>query len=264
MKLIRLLPLFVLAACLPSARAEVSFGVDHTELVTDLVAGTTRTLRFNVDNPGTETIPFTVYAEDFEVVKGAPIFSKKAGPRSLGARVTPFPASFELKPGEVREVTVTLNAGPGPFTAGSYYAAIFVQSSRLTAPVAEGGQRTSQINVVRRLGLYVFAHHQPEKQPLPSDVTITALTRTATGVTLKVKNPSPYMRSVGSGSLQLTALSGGKPHAIVIRPFRLLPDTETTIDVAVPAKIKLGDANVLAVVDYGAEELLVGEQRMKF
>jgi hypothetical protein len=69
---------------------------------------------------------------------------------------------------------------------------------------------------------------------------------------------------VVSGSLQLTALSGGKPHAVVIRPFRLLPDTETAVDVAVPAKLKLGDANVLAVVDYGAEELLVGEQRMKF
>ncbi len=264
MKITRFLPLFVLAAGLTPAGAEVSFGVDRTELVTDLVAGTTRTLRFNVDNPGTETVPFTVYAEDFEVANGSPVFSKKSGQRSLAARVTPFPASFELKPGEVREVTLTLDAGSGPFLPGSYYAAIFVQSSRLTAPVPESGQRSSQINIVRRLGLYVFADHQPETHPLPPDVTITALTRTETGVALKVKNPSSYMRSVGSGSLQLTALNDGKPHAIAIRPFRLLPNTETTIDVPVPAKLKLGDTNVLAVVDYGAEELLVGEQRMKF
>jgi P pilus assembly chaperone PapD len=264
MKLIRLLPLFVLGTCLPPASADVSFGVDHTELVTDLVAGTTRTLRFNVDNPGTETVPFTVYAEDFEIANGSPVFSKKSGARSLAARITPFPASFELKPGEVREVTLTLDAGAGPFTPGSYYAAIFVQSSRLSEPVPAGKDRTSRINLVRRLGLYVFANHQPEAQPLPPDVAITAITRTAEGVALKLKNPSPYMRSVGSGSLQLTALSGGQPHAIVIRPFRLLPETETTIDLPVPAKIKLGDTNVLAAVDYGAEELLVGEQRMKF
>jgi hypothetical protein len=43
-----------------------------------------------------------------------------------------------------------------------------------------------------------------------------------------------------------------------------MPETETTINVVVPDKLKLGDTNALAVVDYGAEELLVGEQRMKF
>lgn len=264
MKPIRLLPLFLLAACLTSARADVSFGVDRTELVTDLVAGTTRTLRFNVSNSGTETVPFTVYAEDFEVANGTSVFSKKPGARSLAARITPFPASFELKPGEAREVTLTLDAGPGPFTPGSYYSAIFVQSSRLAEPVTPGEQRASSINVVRRLGLYVFANHQPEAQPLPPDVTMTELTRTGTGVTLKFKNSSPYVRFVGSGSLQLTAISGGKPHAVAIRPFRLLPETETTIQQSVADKLKLGDTNVLAVVDYGAAELLVGEQRMKF
>lgn len=264
MKIIRFLLLFVLGASLTPARAQVSFGVDRTELLTDLAADTTRTLRFNVNNPGTETLPFTVYAEDFEIANGAPVMSKKSGPRSIAARITPFPASFELKPGESREVTLTLASGPGPFTPGSYYAAVFVQSSRLAEPMAPGSQRSAQVNVVRRLGLYVIADHKPEPRPLPPDVTITGLTRTASGVTLTVRNPSPYMRSVGNGSLQLTALSGGKPHAIAIRSFRLLPETETTIDIAVPAKLKLGDANVLAVVDYGAEELLVGEQRMKF
>ena len=264
MKIIRFLPVLALATTLATASAEISFGVDQTGLITDLVPGTTRTLRFNVDNPGTETIPFTVYAEDYEMVNGTRIFSKKAGPRALAARLTPFPASFELKPGEVREITVTLNAGPGPFIPGSYYAAIFVQSSRLSEPVSAGEQRTSQINVVRRVGVYVLADYQAEPRPLPADVTMIGLTRTASGVSLKLKNPSPYVRFVISGSLQVTAISGGKPTAIAIRSFRLLPEGETTFEVPVPAKLKLGDANVLAVVDYGAEELLVGEQRMKF
>ncbi len=124
-----------------------------------------------------------------------------------------------------------------------------MQSSRLAEPVATGEPaQFAQINVVRRLGLYVFANHQTgnpaaaagrdHHRPLRADGHRRRPT---------LKNPSPYMRSVGSGSLQLTALSGGKPHAIPIRPFRLLPETETTIDVAVPAKLKLGDANVLAV-----------------
>lgn len=246
-----------------SLRAEQSFGVDRTELVTDLVPNAARSLRFTVNNPGTEALPFTVYAEDFAIADGAPVFGQPAGPRALAAKLTVFPASFELKPGEAREVTVTLAPGAGPFTAGSYYAAVFVQSSRLT----EGGspaERGSRINVARRLGLYFVADSQPERQPLPDDVVITALARTAGGVSVSVKNPSAYMRFVTSGNLQLTALSGGKPRALQLRRFRLLPDTVTTVETPVPETLKLGEANVLAVLDYGAAELLVGEQRLKF
>jgi P pilus assembly chaperone PapD len=264
MKIIHCLPWLLLTAGLIPARAELSFGVDQTALVTDLAAGTTRVLRFNVNNPGTETIPFTVYTEDFEIASGAPVLSNNAGPRSLAARITPFPASFELKAGESREVALTLDAGPGPFTLGSYYAAVFVQSSRLTEPLATDAPRVSRVNVVRRLGIYVFADHQPESKPLPPDVVMTALARTENGVSLKLKNPSPYVRFVGSGSLQLTGINGGKPLAIALRPFRLLPESESTTEVPVPAKVEPGDTNVLAVLDYGAAELLVGEQRMKF
>ena len=261
MKFPRLLVIFALMLSAGALRAEQSFGLDRTELVTDLVPNGARTLRFTVNNPGTEALPFTVYAEDFGIADGAPVFGQKPGPRALAAKLTVFPASFDLKPGESREVTVTLAPGAGPFTPGSYYAALFVQSSRLADAVAANGSR---INVARRLGIYFVADCQPESKPLPADVTMTALTRTAGGVAVRVKNPSPYMRFVTTGSLQLTAISGGKPTAIPLRGFRLLPGTETTVDTPIPAKLKLGEANVLAVVDYGAEELLVGEQRLKF
>ncbi len=257
--------LFVFAAFALIAgvlRADHSFGVDRTELVTDLVPNASRTLRFTVNNPGSEVLPFTVYAEDFNVADGAPVFGQKPGPRALAAKLTVFPASFELKPGESREVAVTLAPGAGPFTAGSYYAALFVQSSRLTDTAP--GANASRIMVARRLGVYFIADSQPESKPLPPDVTMTALTLTPAGVVMRIKNPSPYMRFVTNGSLQVTSLGGGKPTAIPVRAFRLLPNTETTIETPVPAKVKAGDANVLAVVDYGAEELLVGEARLKF
>jgi len=50
------LPL-VLAASFVTARAQLSFGVDRTELIAELAPGVTRTLRFNVDNPRTEALP---------------------------------------------------------------------------------------------------------------------------------------------------------------------------------------------------------------
>jgi len=138
---------------------------------------------------------------------------------------------------------------------------LFVQSSRLTETIP--GASGSRINVARRLGLYFIADCKPESKPLPPDVMMTALTKTPDGIVFRIKNPSPYVRFVTNGSLQVTSVSGGKPTAIPVRAFRLLPATETTIATAVPAKVKTGEANVLAVVDYGAEELLVGEARLK-
>lgn len=264
MHLRRFLTLLIVTALIVTARAELSFGLDRTELTTDLVPGGQRTLRFNVNNAGTEPLPFTVYAEDFSIADGAPVFDQIAGARALAARLTVFPASFDLAPGESREVVVTLEPGAGPFTAGSYYAAVFVQSSRLTEATAGAGERGSRINVVRRLGLYVVADHQPESKPLPADVAITAITRTATGVAVKVRNPSAYVRQVNNGSVQITSVSGGNPLTLALRGFRLLPGTDTTVEVPVRDNLNTGPANVLAVVDYGAEELLTGEQRLNF
>ncbi|HET7537251.1 MAG TPA: hypothetical protein VFJ90_12405, partial [Candidatus Didemnitutus sp.] len=149
MNLLRLFVFSCLALLPGLVRAELSFGVDRTELTTDLVANEKRTLRFNVNNAGSESIPFTVYAEDFGVTDGTPVFGGKSDARSLAAKLTIFPASFELKPGEVREIAITLDPGAGPFSPGSYYAAVFVQSSRL-AEVTTGDSRGSQINVARR------------------------------------------------------------------------------------------------------------------
>ena len=99
---------------------------------------------------------------------------------------------------------------------------------------------------------------------IAADVAITAITRTATGVAVKVRNPSAYVRQVTNGSVQITSVSGGNPLTLPLRGFRLLPGTDTTVEVPVRDNLNPGPANVLAVVDYGAEELLTGEQRLTF
>ena len=264
MKTSRLLLALALAAAPFLASATVTIGVDKAELVTDLVAGQKRILKLQVSNTGTEATPVTVYPEDWQITRGEPDFNNQTHARALGRRVTVAPASFDLLPGATQEVTVVLDPGAGEFVAGSYWSAIFVQSARL-APTADAKDRGAQVRIVERIGVLLFADSAPEGKPLPDDVAITGIKRTTKGLDLSVRNPSPYMRLTTSAIISLTPFTGGETKKIPLRSFRLLPGASQQIAIDLPANVTgLGRTSVLAVIDYGAQDLVVGEARLTF
>jgi P pilus assembly chaperone PapD len=265
MKTPPLLLAFAFAAAPFLAFAGVTIGVDKAELITDLAPGEKRVLTLQVTNSGSDATPVTVYSEDWQISRGEPDFNNQTHPRALGRRVTVSPASFELRSGAVQEVTVVVDAGTAPFVAGSYWAAVFVQSARL-APVAAGTVgRGAQMRIVERIGVLLFADSAPEPKPLPADVEITGIKRTADGVTISVKNPSAYMRLASSAVVSVTPLAGGETTKVPLHSFRLLPGSTQDIAVELPATVTgLGRSSVLAVIDYNAQDLVVGEARITF
>jgi P pilus assembly chaperone PapD len=254
---------FVAAPLLGSAA--VTIGVDKAELITDLASGEKRILKLKVTNSGTEATPVTVYPEDWQIIKGVPDFNNQTHPRALGRRVTVAPASFDLAPGGAQEVTVVVEAGNEPFAAGSYWSAVFVQTARLAPAATTAEGRGAQMRIVERIGVLLFADCVPEAKPLPDDIAITGIARTPQGLGLSVKNPSPYMRLAASATISLTPLSGGETKMIPLRSFRLLPESSQEIAIELPADVAgLGRTSALAVIDYGAQDLVVGEARLTF
>ncbi|MBP8275253.1 MAG: hypothetical protein KAY59_12520 [Acidobacteria bacterium] len=245
--------------------AGVTIGVDKAELITDLAPGEKRVMKLKVTNSGTEATPVTVYSEDWQITNGQPDFNNVPHPRALGRRVTLAPASFALAAGEAQEVTVVVDAGTEPFQAGSYWAAVFVQSARLAPTAIKPEGRGTQMRIVERIGVLLFADSAPEAKPLPDDIAITGIKRTAQGLGVTVKNPSPYMRLASSASVSITPLSGGETTKIPLRAFRLLPGATQDIAIDLPENVAgLGRSSVLAVIDYGAQDLVVGEARLTF
>jgi len=265
MKPTRLLLALALSAAPLFASAAATIAVDHAELVTDLVPDQKRILKLKVSNSGTEATPITVYPEDWQIANGEPDFNNRTHPRALGRRVTVAPASFDLAPGASQEVTVVVDAGPGPFEAGSYWSAIFVQSARLTPTADSTAGRGTQMRIVERIGVLLFADSVPEANPLPADVAISGIKRTPQGLDISINNPSAYMRLVSSALISVTPFTGGATEKIPFHAFRLLPGTTSDIAVGVPAVVTgLGRTSVLAVIDYGAKDLVVGEARISF
>jgi len=261
---IALLALAVAAAPVLSFGA-VSISVDKAELITDLVPGQKRVLKFQVTNSGSESAPITVYSEDWQIRNGEPDFNNKTHDRALGSRVTVSPSNVDLAAGASAEVTVVLDPGPGPFVAGSYWSGIFVQNSHLTEAQAVSANRGAQMRIVERIAVLLFADSAPESKPLPADVAITGIKSTTSGLGITVNNPSAYMRLISSASLSITPLAGGDTKKIPMRSFHLLPNCSQELSVNLPKDIAgLGRTSVLAVIDYGAQELVVGEARIKF
>lgn len=262
--------LFLLALGLVAAplftSAGVTIGVDQAELITDLAPGEKRVVKLKVTNSGTESTPVTVYSEDWQIANGEPNFNNLAHPRALGRRVTLSPASFELAAGATNVVTVVVDAGTEPLIAGSYWAAVFVQAARLApAAAAKTEGRGTQMRIVERIGVLLFADRTPEVKPLPADVAITDIKRTPLGLGVTERNPSPYMRLASSATVSITPFSGGDTKKIPIRAFRLLPGASQEIAIELPPEVTgLGRSSVLAVIDYGAQDLVVGEARLTF
>ena len=121
------------------------------------------------------------------------------------------------------------------------------------------------MRIIERIGVLLFADSAPEAKPLPADIEITGIKRTATGLSISVKNPSAYMRLASSAVVSVTPLAGGDTTKIPLRSFRLLPDSTQEIAVELPASVTgLGRSSVLAVIDYNAQDLVVGEARLTF
>ncbi len=265
MKTPHLLLALALAAAPFLTFAGVTIGVDKAELITDLKPGEKRVLKLQVTNSGTDATPVTVYSEDWQINRGEPDFNNKTHARALGRRVTLTPSSFDLAAGAAQEVTVVVDAGTEAFIPGSYWAAVFVQSARL-APVAAGTvDRGAQMSIVERIGVLLFADSAPEAKPLPADIVITGIKRTTEGLSITVKNPSAYMRLASNAVVSVTPLAGGETTKIPLHSFRLLPDSTQDIAVDLPATVTgLGRSSVLAVIDYNAQDLVVGEARITF
>lgn len=255
----------VLLTLAAPAALEGFVGVDRGELLFSLVPGRGAAATMTVTNSGAELSTVSLSIEDFKIAGGRPDFNEQAHDRALASKLTVFPTNFELKAGESREVQVLLDPGYGPFESGTYWAVVFVQTSRLADMVPPGGDRQVQVRLVERVGVFIFADAEPEPRPLPADVEITGFEKSVKGLVVSVRNPSRYLRLVTEGYVLATPLDGGAAQRWPMQTFRVLPGSVVRMEIPVPESAAgLGRCNVLVALDYGADELVAGEQEFGF
>ena len=255
----------LVVALLAPLPAAAFVGVDRGEVLLELVPGKGASASITVTNGGDKKSAVSLSIDDFEIKGGRPEFNSQSHARALARRLSVFPTSFELAPGEAKEVRVLLEPGTEANVSGTHWAVIFMQTSRLADVVPPGGDRQVQVKLVERVGVFVFADAQPEAKPLPDDVAVTALKRDGEVMRLSVRNPSPYLRMVRDGYVLVTPLKGGAAQRWPVQVFRLLPNSTVQAEIGVPAaSAGLGKCSVLVALDYGSADLVAGEQEFTF
>lgn len=258
--------LVALAVAVFSPRPAAAFvGVDRGEVLLELAPGKGASATVTVTNGGDTKSAVSLSIDDFAIEGGRPNFNSQPHARGLARRLSVFPTSFDLAPGESKEVRVLLDPGVEANESGTHWAVIFMQTSRLADMIPPGGDRQVQVKLVERVGVFVFADAQPEPKPLPDDVAVMALARDGEVMKLSVRNPSQYLRMVRDGYVLVTPLKGGAAQRWPLQVFRLLPNSTVQAEIAVPAAAAgLGRCNVLVALDYGSADLVAGEQEFTF
>jgi hypothetical protein len=211
--------------------------------------GETVTVTAKVRNRGTETRNIEVRIEDFTAQgdEGQIALTEK-GPDSVSAWTTLDPRSFDLAPGQEREVTATVKIPASGAVGGQYGSFVFGAVPESANPnEAAVGQEVASLFLVRVGGevneqLAFTRFEAPgfsETGPVTMNMTFT------NGGNVHVK---PY------GIVSVSDMFGNKVKDIVVPGANILPGASRIIPVTLDKRFLLGSYKATAVMYYGTSE----------
>lgn len=205
----------------------------------------------NVRNEGSEPVQAAVLLEDWDRDEQGTNRWYKAGSvaGSCGERVTIFPRAMQLAPGQTQAVRVVLDSS-ATIDAECWSAAI-VQVAR--AGTANG--RSAQFNIRTAVKLYVT----PPGLAPGGEVTDLLLDRDS--VELLYTNTGKR-HGVATGRVEFRNADDRVVATLSLPDIYALPGTTRRLKLAVP-KLSAGRYVVLAVVDFGGDELAAAQAELE-
>jgi P pilus assembly chaperone PapD len=205
----------------------------------------------NVRNEGTEAVQASVLLEDWDRDEKGTNRWFKAGSvaGSCGERLTIFPRAMQLAPGQTQAVRVVLDSS-ATIDAECWSAAV-VQVAR--AGTANG--RSAQFNIRTAVKLYVT----PPGLPVGGEVTDILVDRDSVDV---LYTNTGKRHGVASGRVEFRSADDRISATLALPDIYVLPGTTRRVKVAIP-KLSVGRYVVLAVVDFGGDELAAGQAELE-
>jgi P pilus assembly chaperone PapD len=205
----------------------------------------------NVRNDGKEPVQASVLLEDWDRDEKGTNRWFKAGSvaGSCGERLTIFPRAIQLAPGQEQAVRVVLDSA-SKITDECWSAAI-VQVAR--AGSANG--RSAQFNIRTAVKLYVT----PAGLPVGGEVTDILVERDSVDV---LYTNTGKRHGVASGRVEFRNADDRVAATLPLPDIYVLPGTTRRVKLAVP-KLAAGRYVVLAVVDFGGDELAAGQAELE-
>ena len=261
-----LLVVFVIAAFLPG-RVEAAFVVSPMEHYLQVPAGQRGDATILVRNSGDRVLTLKLYLADSRFgpdgeEKDLPLGTLE---RSCAPWTTLETELMELPPGEMRRVNIEL--APPADIRGSYWSKLYVEEISTPEPERHKVKgRSFQIYTRQRMGVRIFESvpGTEELGAVVNRVKVDAAAETLS-VTLSVRNTGNALLHC-QGRVELRNSRGEVVDTLqpgAKGKFTVFPGAERELPVRSTLKLPADSYTVLAVVDYGGESVVAGEESFR-
>lgn len=249
---IALLPLFLILLVLgfrSVTAQQAGQGLEVTPPSQEITAdpGETVTLRASIRNRSNGTLPIQARIEDFTAVgEQGQVELTEESSYSIRSWTNISPESFNLTPGQSREVTATIRV-PADTAGGRYGSFVFGVSGEEKPGSAALSQEIASLFLLRISG------------PVDEDLTLLSFTTPRFSefgpipFTMRVKN-SGNVHVKSYGLVNVTDMFNKKVSDVVIYETNVFPGATRDIKANLDKKYLFGKYNATAVIYYGSEE----------
>lgn len=245
--------------------AMASFVVSPMEHHLAVPAGTRGTVSLSIRNTGERSLSLRLYLADSTFGPDGQEEDVALGvlARSCAPWVDLEADLLDLAPGELRQVALDLT--PSAEASGSYWTKVYIEEVSVPEPVVEEHSgRRYQVFMRQRMGVRIFQEVPgtvvPELVVTNVDVALGGESQRMVALTAENRGNS-LLRC--QGWVELRTSRGELVETV--RPsadgrFLVFPEGRRIIRAGLPPNLEAGTYSVLAIVDYGGESLVAGEQ----
>lgn len=266
----RFLLLFILSAIIQSVYAQndsalkdVGVAVSPSHLNYNLKPGETKTFEVKVTNETKLTRSFTINLNDYDVDQAGKTAFMQAGTSKYGISqwLSIAPTFFEVKPGAVQKIKVTLTVPDTGFINRAGWCLMMIEEKKQREALDNNGNdKKISLGVVPTFAFGVYIYQNPptvknNKVEIKNFVCQITSDKKHRNVELTLQNTGDGI-AFCTAYVELTNLSTGKQQKLLIKRFTILPGNSRNYLFALPDSLEKGKYSAVGVLDFGSKDIV--------
>lgn len=243
-----------------STLKDVGVAVTPSHLNFNLKPGETRTYEVKVTNETLVKRSFNVSLSDYDADKAGKTIFMKPGTSIYGMSqwLSVSPTFFELKPGAVQKVTVTLSIPDSIMAARAAWGLLWIEEQKERQSLDNtGNDKAISLGVIPTFAFGVYLYQNP---PTVANNKVSIDNFVYQGLNGAQPKIDMTLKNVGDGIasclayVELTNTKTGKQQRLLVKRFVILPGYTRNYMFTLPEKLEKGTYSAVGVLDYGSKE----------
>lgn len=243
-----------------SALKDVGVAVTPAHINYNLKPGQTKTVEVKVTNETLVKRSFNVTLKDYDADKAGKTIFMEPGVSMYGMSnwLNVSPTFFELKPGEVQKVRVTLTVPDSAFANRAAWGLLWIEEKKERETLDEkGNDKKISLGVIPTFAFGVYLYQNP---PTVANNKVEIQNFVLQTTTDKQRKVDMTLKNMGDGIascvayVELTNTNTGKVDKLTVKRFTILPGYVRNYMYTLPAKLEKGKYSAVGVLDYGNKD----------